>query len=439
MPIPLRAGRWLGAALPFVAAMTAFAQAGGPERLVGFRDATRLVVVSKFDVEIWDVTANRIIHDLDIDPAFSATERVLSPDARLLAMHRFLRLPLGPGMAIEESDLHDTRLLDVDSGNEIRLTPVNGRPAGLAFSTDGTLLIRLTMQDAHVAFDIWRVPSGDRIAGGNVAMSDARPSTVAISQAGDRFAIAMPAMLPSTTGRITIHEAQSGRVMETIDATATGILFSADGRLLHFADTAAPPVYLANPARVIGARSSDRTIFVQDPSTGDIVRTVQLDANPVSMAVSRDGRLIAAGTTQGVHVFEMVNPDLLAPVLSANWPRQPGTRVPAGRFGTGAYYPGGALSNPVPTRRPHPSYTQEALQAKIQGTVLLEMVVREDGTPGDVRVVRSLDRQFGLDDAAVSAARNWRFTPARDATGRPVSVLINVELEFLVREPASPH
>src|SRR5262245_54270170 len=47
-----------------------------------------------------------------------------------------------------------------------------------------------------------------------------------------------------------------------------------------------------------------------------------------------------------------------------------------------------------------PIYPAEAVRAKIEGKVLLEMVVQADGTVGEVRVQRSLDRKFGLDDAA---------------------------------------
>jgi TonB family protein len=59
-----------------------------------------------------------------------------------------------------------------------------------------------------------------------------------------------------------------------------------------------------------------------------------------------------------------------------------------------------------------PIYTPEAIQAKVEGDVGLDVVVMGDGTVSDVRVIRSLDGRFGLDDEAVRAARQWRLRPA---------------------------
>jgi protein TonB len=76
-----------------------------------------------------------------------------------------------------------------------------------------------------------------------------------------------------------------------------------------------------------------------------------------------------------------------------------------------------------------PEYTAGALQVKLQGAVLLEAVVRADGSVGAVRVVRSLDDRFGLDQKAIDAVRQWRFRPATLA-GTPVSMAVLVELTF---------
>ena len=75
-----------------------------------------------------------------------------------------------------------------------------------------------------------------------------------------------------------------------------------------------------------------------------------------------------------------------------------------------------------------PKYTEDALLRKIQGTVVLELVVTKEGRPADVRVRRSLD-PGGLDERAVAAVNDWRFEPGRLA-GRPVDVLVTVYLDF---------
>jgi protein TonB len=78
-----------------------------------------------------------------------------------------------------------------------------------------------------------------------------------------------------------------------------------------------------------------------------------------------------------------------------------------------------------------PRYTNDALRSKIQGTVVLEAVIRSDGRPSRIRVLRSLDRG-GLDDEAVAAVANWRFEPGRLA-GEPVDVLVTILVDFWVR------
>jgi periplasmic protein TonB len=105
----------------------------------------------------------------------------------------------------------------------------------------------------------------------------------------------------------------------------------------------------------------------------------------------------------------------------------PGT---GGGFGGGAYRPGSGIQNPVVLKEVKPAYTSEVMRAKIQGEVTLEAVVDENGIVNDVRVVKSLDRLYGLDEEAKKAARLWVFRPARDRDNKPVPILITLVLDF---------
>jgi TonB family protein len=73
------------------------------------------------------------------------------------------------------------------------------------------------------------------------------------------------------------------------------------------------------------------------------------------------------------------------------------------------------------------------MEAKIQGSVWLECVVNEQGDISDVQVTRSLDTEYGLDQEAVSAARQWKFEPGRK-DGKPVAVRITIELTFTLKK-----
>jgi TonB family protein len=105
---------------------------------------------------------------------------------------------------------------------------------------------------------------------------------------------------------------------------------------------------------------------------------------------------------------------------------------PANGIGYGVHSVGPGVTTPVPIQQVKPQYTANAMRAKVQGIVTLECVVLPDGTVGDVRVVRSLDRLFGLDEEAIAAAKRWRFKPGM-MSGRPVAVAIRIELTFTLR------
>jgi TonB family protein len=103
-----------------------------------------------------------------------------------------------------------------------------------------------------------------------------------------------------------------------------------------------------------------------------------------------------------------------------------------GNTGGGAYRPGNGVMMPKVLLEKKPSYTADAMRAKIQGVVMVEAVVREDGSVGQVQIVRSLDPTFGLDQEAVKAVRQWRFAPGT-RLGQPVPVLVEIELTFTLR------
>jgi protein TonB len=101
-------------------------------------------------------------------------------------------------------------------------------------------------------------------------------------------------------------------------------------------------------------------------------------------------------------------------------------------FGGGVYRPGNGVTTPIPIRIERPRYTADAMRARVQGVVIVECVVRPSGMCTDIQVVRSLDPHFGLDDEAGKAAALWRFTPGTRA-GRPVPVVVRIQLEFTIR------
>jgi len=104
-----------------------------------------------------------------------------------------------------------------------------------------------------------------------------------------------------------------------------------------------------------------------------------------------------------------------------------------GGTGGGVYGPGNGVQDPKLVKEVTPKYTSEAMRAKIQGQVWLEVIIRKDGTVGDVRVVKSLDAVNGLDQEAIKAARQWLFQPATlRSTGEKIDYQATIELSFRI-------
>jgi TonB family protein len=98
----------------------------------------------------------------------------------------------------------------------------------------------------------------------------------------------------------------------------------------------------------------------------------------------------------------------------------------------GVSLPGDGVTFPRVLHQVQPEYTPEAIRAKVEGSVLLQAVVRTHGVPEDISVVRSLDQKYGLDQQAIAAVRQWRFSPG-ERNGRPVPVLVQIEIKFALR------
>ena len=87
---------------------------------------------------------------------------------------------------------------------------------------------------------------------------------------------------------------------------------------------------------------------------------------------------------------------------------------------------GGAIGTPELVHRVEPSYPPAAMNARIQGLVVLEATVNENGDVSSVQVLRSV--QF-LDEAAIDAVKQWRYTPL-SVDGRPTPFILTVTLNF---------
>jgi len=76
-----------------------------------------------------------------------------------------------------------------------------------------------------------------------------------------------------------------------------------------------------------------------------------------------------------------------------------------------------------------PVYPDDAMAAKVMGVVIVEAIIDPDGTIADARIVRSVPM---LDDAALSAVRQWKFTTTL-LNGEPAAVIMTVTVNFTLQ------
>jgi len=101
--------------------------------------------------------------------------------------------------------------------------------------------------------------------------------------------------------------------------------------------------------------------------------------------------------------------------------------LPFDRVPDPIYAIGKGVSAPKILNREEPSFTDDARIEKVQGNVMLDLVVGADGNPRDISLVRGLGH--GLDEESIRAVKQWTFEPAKK-DGNPVAVAISIEVGF---------
>lgn len=181
------------------------------------------------------------------------------------------------------------------------------------------------------------------------------------------------------------------------------------------------------------------------PTSGELAPTSRMILAPPRLPDGRPHPL-----PQPVAVFAVDAPELTRPVtdLGLPWMNEKNNSAGSGKngigigenrgmggddgdgsgVGRGGVYTGVVASKVVCKVCPDPLYSDEARKQKLQGTVMLRVLVGADGRVHDVQVTRGLG--LGLDENAVSAVRGWQFIPATIGARRPVASWVTVETLF---------
>ena len=119
-------------------------------------------------------------------------------------------------------------------------------------------------------------------------------------------------------------------------------------------------------------------------------------------------------------------PLALAPARVAPTPIAPTRRPGAADTPVDPLRVGGTIREPKKLKNVPPGYPPAALQARVQGTVILECRIGADGRVARVKVVRGVPL---LDEAAMEAVRRWEYEPTQ-VDGVPVPVIMTVTVNF---------
>lgn len=129
-----------------------------------------------------------------------------------------------------------------------------------------------------------------------------------------------------------------------------------------------------------------------------------------------------------VTLAQVVTPQVQVPPTPANLSTADKPWPPAGVYEKST----AGVTKPRIVKEAKPRYTPGAMDAKVHGIVTMEAVVKADGSVGEVRVTRSLDTQYGLDNEAVKTLKRWVFSPGKK-DGVAVPVLVEVDMTFTLR------
>lgn len=213
-------------------------------------------------------------------------------------------------------------------------------------------------------------------------------------------------------------------------------------RLVFFEPPPPPPAPLGVPG---GAGTTTLPVEPEVPETAPVqpkvpARTAAVKPRrlPQKAAVTKP-KIEAPPTKEPVKETAVAD---AAPGVSAGVPGGRADGVVGGvEGGVPGGVVGGAGSGPIPAaqvahppqllRRVAPVYPQQARQRQIEGLVLLEAILDQEGrVERDVKVIESVPM---LDREAIAAVRQWRFRPARNQAGRPLRVILEIPIRFVLR------
>jgi protein TonB len=176
-----------------------------------------------------------------------------------------------------------------------------------------------------------------------------------------------------------------------------------------------PPAAPAQPAKKVEAAATA-------PTVGHFAAPIEAPATvtPEPAGKDEDAVGVPGGVEGGV-------PGGVVGGVVGGLPEAPPPPPPAPAAPSAPVRIGGKVQPPRLIDRVEPSYPPMAVSAHLQGIVILEAIVNEEGRVTEVKVLRSVNPL--LDKEALNAVRQWRYAPVI-LNGTPVKFVLSVSLSF---------
>lgn len=211
-------------------------------------------------------------------------------------------------------------------------------------------------------------------------------------------------------------------------ADAVSAQLTAQSKAIHIAGRQLLQSYLEEeriPGKLLNTDDAIRWLGTQLGATAILKGTIEDQGGSLRV----QARLIssAKSKTGPVEEFSFPDPDSkahLRPIepFPDSFPNSSSPSVPLIRFAGKD-----GVSAPRCSYCPPANYTDPARIAKLNGIVVLQLTISEQGRTVDAKVVRGLP--YGLNDSAIRSVRDWQFQPAT-RNGQPVACMVMMETSF---------
>ena len=256
------------------------------------------------------------------------------------------------------------------------------------------------------------------------------------------FCVGVAILIIGEVARSVATIAQTGAQTASITQTGPQTTATPARRVVRRAN----PTY---PADIVRSRvDAGSTLKVRVDAAGDVVNiedakwqvTVYSDSNipdPAAFWAAKPGEafVLASEAAAREWKFEPGDGEMVSTVSFAYRTRGGGSSISLqGGFARGAadrgplapMRVGGNIQPPQKIVDVKPVYPPEAQAARIMGVIILEVTIAPDGSVADAKVLRSIPM---LDQPALDAVRQWKFTPTL-MNGQPVPIIMTVTVNF---------